>query len=350
MSFYINLPAISFILSLGIALIIIPVLIKLAESQLWFDQPDERKHHVGQISSLGGIAILVGAFVPLFVFTDWPSSKPILFLSFASMLLATVGFFDDLNGMKALQKLSFQLICGALIFAGGWSVESIFFFIVGIHLPIWLNFIMTVFFIATLINAFNFIDGIDGLAGTLGVINGLIFGALFLINGHTIMAVLALSIAGSCLGFLRFNFHNAKLFMGDCGSMFIGLMTAIMCMHVFQVDILAGPVSPMFALSFWLLPVFDLMRVALGRMYKKRSPFSADRTHVHHILLASGLSTVTACLFLGGLHLALATLVYQFGMAGVLGCGMTYFIFISGFQYLGQAKSKSFSKSVLRRA
>jgi len=321
-------PFAAFLLALSLAWFMVPFLIRFGQKKEWYDVPDARKHHVGKISSLGGIAILAGWGISVLLFTNWASSALLWLILAASVFLGFIGFIDDLRGVRASKKLLFQLVAGTLIFLSGISVGAIITHFTGWQIAIWLDWGLTLLFIATVINAFNFIDGIDGLAGTFGVVNMIIFGILFYTNSDFVFAVLAFGLAGSITGFLPFNFKNAKIFMGDCGSMFIGLMTAIMCMQFFQVAPTGLWASPVLSLACCLIPVFDLIRVAIGRISRKKSPFTADRTHIHHLLLRSGRSTVSSCMILVGLHLTFFILVHQFNIWGLAICALVNIIFV----------------------
>lgn len=321
-------PFAAFLLALGIAYFMVPSLIRFGQKQEWYDEPDARKHHVGKISSLGGIAILAGWSISVLLFTDWSSSVLLWLILAASVFLGIIGFIDDLHGVRASKKLLFQLGAGTFIFLSGISVGAMINHFTGWQITGYLDWGLTLLFIATLINAFNFMDGIDGLAGMLSVVNMLVFGVLFYTNSDFVFAVLAFGLAGSIIGFLQFNFRNARIFMGDCGSMFIGLMTAIMCMQFFQITLTSLWASPVLSLACCLLPVFDLIRVAIGRISIKKSPFTADRTHVHHLLLRIGRSTVSCCMLLLGLHLTFFMLVYQFNIWGLVICGIVNTVFV----------------------
>ncbi len=340
-------PLLSFVLALGIAYLLVPVLIKIGQLKRWYDQPDERKHHTGKISSLGGVAILLGWTIPVLLFADWQSSESLSLMLGACLLLGFVGFKDDLSGMRAGVKFLFQLLTGGLIFLAGFSVGEMANYLLGWILPMWLDAPLSLLFMATMINAFNFIDGIDGLAGSLALINALVFGVLFWLSGDAVMAVLSFSLAGSLLGFLRFNLHQARIFMGDCGSMFLGLMTALLCMKYFQ-TVSYSALSPLPALAMCILPFFDLLRVAFFRILKNGSPFMPDRTHIHHLLLEAGLPAILCCAFLCGLHVYTITLLYQLGVWGILASMVSYAAFVGIFQYLGAMKTvrESFPASV----
>jgi UDP-N-acetylmuramyl pentapeptide phosphotransferase/UDP-N-acetylglucosamine-1-phosphate transferase len=143
-------------------------------------------------------------------------------------------------------------------------------------------------------NAFNLIDGIDGLAGGLGFMSLVTLGFFLTMNGDINTALIAFALAGGILAFLYFNFNPAKIFMGDTGSLLLGFVTAVLCIRLIQVnDAVPNPVlphAPVFVLGIVLIPVFDTLRVFGTRIWKGHSPFTADRTHIHHLLTNQGFS------------------------------------------------------------
>jgi UDP-N-acetylmuramyl pentapeptide phosphotransferase/UDP-N-acetylglucosamine-1-phosphate transferase len=172
------------------------------------------------------------------------------------------------------------------------------------------------FTIILLINSFNLIDGIDGLAASLGFIACLFFGTFFFLNGAIPYAVLSFSICGALLGFLMYNFPPAKIFMGDSGSTLIGLMTAILAIRFIENPVIQANFNvqstPAIAFGFLLIPLMDVLRVFAVRIYKKQSPLSPDRNHFHHLLQNKGLShaevtitLLTAQVMFGGLTILL---------------------------------------------
>src|SRR6185312_11742171 len=157
------------------------------------------------------------------------------------------------------------------------------------------SFLLTLFTIVVITNSFNLIDGVDGLAGSLGLLTSLVFGAYFYFSGYPLYAVMALSLAGSLIAFLIYNFHPAKIFMGDTGSLLIGLVNSILVIKFITTasdPAAAIPLQSAPALGFAILlvPLFDTLRVVSHRILNRRSPFCPDRNHIHHVLLNLGFS------------------------------------------------------------
>jgi UDP-N-acetylmuramyl pentapeptide phosphotransferase/UDP-N-acetylglucosamine-1-phosphate transferase len=180
------------------------------------------------------------------------------------------------------------------------SFEGLF----GIYdLPLVAQYTFTLLTIAGITNAFNLIDGIDGLAGGLGFTSLTILGLFLTMNGDIVSALIAFSLAGSIVAFLYFNFNPAKIFLGDTGSLVLGFTIAVLCIRLMQVNTLTAlPHAPLFILSLVFIPVFDTIRVFATRMWKGKSPFQADRTHIHHLLTNAGFSHLFATRLICALH------------------------------------------------
>jgi UDP-GlcNAc:undecaprenyl-phosphate GlcNAc-1-phosphate transferase len=171
------------------------------------------------------------------------------------------------------------------------SFEGMF----GIYeLPLSAQYTITVLAIVGITNAFNLIDGIDGLAGGIGFMSLVTLGIFLTMNGDINTALIAFALAGGMLAFLYFNFNPARIFMGDTGSLILGFVVAVLCIRLMQVNLFAAkPVLPhpiIFVLGIVWIPVFDTIRVFAVRMWKGKSPFAADRTHIHHLLTNNGYS------------------------------------------------------------
>jgi UDP-GlcNAc:undecaprenyl-phosphate GlcNAc-1-phosphate transferase len=298
--------AFSFLLSLVCAAALTPVLRALAFDRGWLDHGLEaRKIHGRPIPRLGGVAIVLGFFAPLLGLLVYPTAMALKFyaeplragaLLVGGLVIALLGLYDDVKGAGALLKLAVQMAVGCALWFCGLQIE--FFNLPGFG-PVQLGLLslpVTVFWIAGVINAMNLIDGLDGLAG------GVAFFALsasFLVafvRGDATMALLSAALAGSVLGFLFYNFNPASIFMGDTGSMFLGYVLAAGSVQTQQKSsTTVALLVPLVALG---LPITDTL-LAIGRRAASGRPiFSADREHIHHRLLALGLSQRQAVLVL----------------------------------------------------
>ncbi len=282
----------------------IPVIISLARSKKLVDEPDDiRKLHHRPVPSLGGIAIFVGIIISfsLWMGSNMPSFYP--FLVAGSVLLLTVGVKDDIVAMRASKKFLAQLLAATMVVIGGnLRLYSLDGFLGLSYVPEGIAILWTVLAIVFIINAFNLIDGVDGLAGTLALVGAFFFGIWFAVNGHIGEALLAASLCGALLGFLRYNIYPARIFMGDTGSLIIGFILAVMAFRLIELNAVSTVFtfkSPtVFAVSLLIIPLFDTLRVMLVRLMMRRSPFQPDRNHLHHRLILLGFGHRNICSFL----------------------------------------------------
>jgi UDP-GlcNAc:undecaprenyl-phosphate GlcNAc-1-phosphate transferase len=264
-----------------------------------------RKIHGRPVPRLGGIAIVVAFFAPLVgllfvdsavarIFRAEPRSVVGLFLG--GLAVAALGIYDDLRGTGANKKLAVQLCVGALMYSLGFRIDEIanpF----GPSLPLGpLGLPFTMLWFAGVVNAMNLIDGLDGLAGGVALIGLASSFVLALLRGDPLMMLLCAALAGAVLGFLFYNFNPASIFMGDTGSMFLGFVLAaagVQMQHSSGAAV--ALLTPVVALG---LPIGDTLLAMLRRLLRGRPMFQADREHIHHLLLAKGLSHRGACLAL----------------------------------------------------
>lgn len=273
----------TFILALLVGLGVMPLVIRWAARQQWYDAPDARKLHQGQISALGGVGVLV-AWLAGSTWMMWTEPSISLGLLPAAGVLWGVSWWDDRYQLSPWIRLATQLAVSL------WLVQQ------GLVLPMTGGYPLSVFLLMLLINAYNLIDGINGLSGTLGLLASLSFGVYFAQQEMWPWAACCLAYAGAVVAFLRHNFGlRAQIFLGDNGATVMGLVLGAAFIRIMQGGG-AGPQAP----GYWaalplLLPLVDLMRVAGMRVLKGRSPFSADRTHFHHLLVDKGWSAPAVC-------------------------------------------------------
>jgi UDP-N-acetylmuramyl pentapeptide phosphotransferase/UDP-N-acetylglucosamine-1-phosphate transferase len=274
----------------------IPVIIEVAKDKKLFDHPGERKVHKVVIPTLGGLGIFAGFILGTLLGVPPSDASVLQYFIAAMMIIFFMGIKDDILILTATKKFVGQLIAaGIIIKFGGIEIQNLYG-LLGIHeLPPTASYLITLFTIVVITNSFNLIDGVDGLAGCLGLLTSIIFGIYFYFSGHALYAVMALSLAGSLVGFLIYNFSPAKIFMGDTGSLIIGLVNSILVIKFITVasdPSSAIPLASAPALGFAILivPLFDTLRVVSVRIIHRRSPFWPDRNHIHHFLLNMGLS------------------------------------------------------------
>lgn len=294
----------------------IPAIIKIADVKRLFDVPDARKIHKKPIASLGGVGIFTGFFLADLLFISNSAYPEFRYFFAAAIIIFFLGLKDDILIITATKKFIGQLTAAAIIIhLGGLQIDSMHG-IFGVHeLPEAFSLALSYFTIILIINAYNLIDGVDGLAGMLGLLTMSVFGIYFYMAGMEAYSLLAFSLGGSLLAFLIFNHHPAKIFMGDSGSLMVGLFNAILVLKFISVaETSAVPfqvesVVPV-GIAILMIPLLDTLRVFSIRIFSGRSPFSPDRNHIHHLLLDKGLSHkhVTLCCLL--LNVFFITLAY----------------------------------------
>lgn len=319
----------SYLLSLltagGITAFAIPSIIRVARIKHLFDVPDARKEHKESVPTLGGMAIFAGVIFAVTFWTDQVQIVELQYIITSLLILFFIGIKDDLINLRASKKLIGQILA-ALILVHMTDVKlTTFYGMFGIRdLPIWFSYFFSVFTCVVITNAFNLIDGIDGLAGSLGIVGAFTFGLWFHFLGMTQYSILCSALIGSLLAFLWFNKTPAKIFMGDTGSMIVGFIMALLAMKFIEsVRILPKEHAykilsvPVFTCTILLIPLFDTLRVFIIRMSRGKSPFHPDRNHIHHILIDLGFTHLqsTGCLVLFNIVMIFLVFFLQ-GMRG----------------------------------
>ena len=274
----------------------IPYVIHLAHLKQLLDAPNQRTIHESSTPRLGGLSIFAG-FASAFTIYSTPDF--VLMKVFAgTIILFFIGLKDDILPVTAFKKFFIQVLAtGIVMFLGDIRIGN-FHGIFGIYqLSDGISYMFTFVIIIGLTNAFNLIDGIDGLAGCITVLVNLVLAYIFIClmpESYFSKGIAALSLAGAVAGFLRYNIHKAKIFMGDTGSLVCGFVTA--CLVIIMVEAKDDygtyflPNSPVLGMSLLIIPIVDTMRVFIIRVLKGRSPFDPDKNHLHHTLLHIGLS------------------------------------------------------------
>ncbi len=264
------------------------VCISLLPRLKFIDVPDPRKIHQKIIPRGGGIAVFIAFFAASYVYSLVHPGDATVFLAkliLPAMIIFVTGLLDDRFGLRAITKLFIQLGCGALIWLNGSTISTFF----GWELHPMISLIVTVLWVASLINAFNLIDGLDGLSSGLAIVASSSLAIWALFNNSLSGAVLMLILAGACLGFLRYNFNPARIFIGDTGSMFLGLMFAYTGLDQMDTSVtLTSVLVPLLAVG---VPVFDtclaFWRRFMRRLYDPATTgiMTPDREHLHHRFL-----------------------------------------------------------------
>jgi UDP-N-acetylmuramyl pentapeptide phosphotransferase/UDP-N-acetylglucosamine-1-phosphate transferase len=279
-----------------ITFLAIPVVLQVAEQKKLYDIPDERKVHTRPVSSLGGVGIFGGFLLAALLSIQGYLNPEFQYFFAAALVIFFLGLRDDIMILSATKKFIGQIIAASiLIHLGGIRLDSMFGLFGFEQVSEGFGLAVSYLTIIVVINSFNLIDGVDGLAASLGILSMLVFGIYFFVIDHQAYALLAFSMAGSLIAFMIFNHHPAKIFMGDSGSLMIGLVNSILVIkfiNVASTPFVTVPVASAVAIGFAILivPLLDTLRVFSIRIVNGRSPFTPDRNHVHHLLLDRGLS------------------------------------------------------------
>ncbi|MDZ4750493.1 MAG: MraY family glycosyltransferase [Flavobacteriales bacterium] len=310
----------SFLTALMLVIIATPALIKVAKLKHLVDEPgDERKLHRRSVPTIGGIMIFAGTIIGYCLW--FPSSsagdlgqnyevlgalQEFKFLIASMFILFFLGLKDDIIGVSPTKKLLIHLVVAfILVMMADIRITQFWgLFFIDDKLPFWLSVAFSVFVYIVIVNAINLIDGVDGLAAGIGFIAAMTFAFWFYGTGDLPLALLATSLGGSLAGFLFYNWNPAKIFMGDSGSLIIGVVIYVLAVRMieFPMDQLPGRMSvvskPVLAMAILAYPLIDTLRVFIKRTIQGRSPFSADKNHIHHKLLSLGIGHVGTSLIL----------------------------------------------------
>ncbi len=304
--------------SLVVSFLLMPLLIKVLYRQHLLDEGGRRKIHKGLVPTMGGAVIFI-AFI--FSMLAWIPVNDIFnrkYLFSAIILIFLTGFRDDTTPIKPWQKLFAQLVASFIIVGlTNIRIDSFYGFMGIYEIPQWIGIMLSIFVIIVVTNAFNLIDGIDGLAGSIAIVSFSFFACWFyLINSYE-YAIMMCAMVGAVLGFLYYNWHKAAIFMGDTGSLVLGFMLSVSVIAFIKTNgTLAAAVAgysfkaPLaMAITVVLFPLFDTLRVFILRVRQGKSPFAADKQHTHHYLLRLGYSHDKVALIITGVFLAIIVLV-----------------------------------------
>jgi UDP-GlcNAc:undecaprenyl-phosphate/decaprenyl-phosphate GlcNAc-1-phosphate transferase len=329
----------SIAISFTITFLAIPVIIFVAENKKLFDIPDaNRKLHIAPVPSLGGLGIFAGFVLSSMVMIPFQEAPDFQYFFAAALVIFFLGLKDDILDISAINKFIGQVLAAFLIiFKGNIKILSMHGFLGIEALPPMFSLMFTYLTVIVIINSFNLIDGVDGLASSLALMAAIIFGIYFSAVNMAPYAILSFALAGSLIAFLIFNFQPAKIFMGDTGSLLLGLMNAILVIKFINVAQKTDTPFPIEAssaaigFSILMIPLLDTLRVFAIRIASRRSPFSPDRNHIHHLLLDRGMSHRVVTLTLVMVNIAFVALSYTLRSLGTTLILATIFgIFFAG--------------------
>jgi len=288
------IPILSLLLAFIITYISIPSLVDVAQKLHLYDEPNGRTSHAVNTPTLGGMAIFAGFIISTMIFLYIPEIPYIQYVIAGIIVVFFIGLKDDVIIIAPMTKFIAQLFAATIIIdLGDIRLEGLYGLFGIREIGYYGSDLLSIFVIIAIVNAFNLIDGIDGLAAGVGILASLVFGTWFYINGYIQLAIIACTLTGSLIAFFRFNVYSKKnkIFMGDIGSLLIGFIMAIFAIKFNDLNssVLGGAdrftSAPAISIGILIVPIYDTIRVSIVRLYHRRSPFTADREHVHHYLV-----------------------------------------------------------------
>ncbi|WP_242582405.1 MraY family glycosyltransferase [Hymenobacter telluris] len=340
--------SLSFLWAFLVALFAVPSIIYIAHLKNMLDTPNVRTVHESLTPRLGGVAIFAGFMSALTIFADLDNG--IQQLLAGCIVLFFVGLKDDLVTISVTKKFVGQLLATGIVMIMADVRLTSFQGILGVHeLPVGISYAFTFVVIVGITNAINLIDGLDGLAGSIVIIIASTFGYYFVRYGgpnYSNYVFVSVCLIGGIIGFLRYNFHRASIFMGDTGSLVCGFIVSVLTIQFVEMGLKVGQPfgssAPSVAAGILFVPLFDTLRVFILRMLAGRSPFSPDKNHFHHRILAMGFQQIGTVLLLGALNIIVSVCVINFAEVGntlLIGGLIGFSVLLSVF--LGVYRSRS---------
>ncbi len=305
--------AYAFLTSFAICFFSIPSVINIAKLKNLTDAPGNRKNHGEIVPTLGGISIFAAL---IFSLSFWGREADFFEMKyFISSLLVIffVGIKDDLYDLVAYKKLIAMLIAALILTHFGDVRLTSLYRLFGVQdIPVWISYALTIFTITVIMNSFNLIDGVDGLAAGVASVICAFYGTWYALVGYNSLSLMAFALLAALLAFLYYNRTPAKIFMGDTGSLLIGLVISLLTIKFIEYNkVNSGPYHissvPAVAIGVLIVPLFDLARVFIILVREGKSPLAADRNHLHHRLLDLGFKPMTVSAIM-----SLTTLVFIF--------------------------------------
>lgn len=312
------------LVSIAITGLLMPMLIKLFSLKKLVDKTTRRKIHERDVPTMGGAGIYAAFMITLLLFGSYEqlATHRVELLTISVMFV--VGLRDDLIELKPVSKLIAQLVPAfLLIYLTNLVFPSLYNFLGIGDIPYWLGVSLSLLTIIGLTNSFNLIDGLDGLACSLALLASLAFGTWFYIQGVEYYSFIAFAFAGALIGFLYYNWQPAKIFMGDTGALIIGFLIAILGIRFIEYNAMLPEATFLkfnsgiaITISILIVPIFDTLRVIVVRLLKKKSPFTADKNHTHHMLLRLGFSHAQSTLLLVAVNIAFIVFAFSLDFLG----------------------------------
>ena len=290
------------------------------------DNPNSRSSHINRTPTLGGVSFYYTLIFALFFLKTWCEYNEAIYFIPGLTILFIIGLKDDLVVLSPYTKLTAQIIAITFIISNSsFTIHSLNGFLGIYEIPIYIYYAMAGFIMLTIINAYNLIDGIDGLAAIVGIVILIIYATIFYITKDYFFLLISITLNACLIAFLKYNLSSTsqKIFMGDTGSLIVGFIISILTLKFLALSsekydslpILIENI-PLIAISILIVPLFDTARIFTIRLASKKSPFSADRNHTHHILIDYfKISHQKASLIIGGFNLIFVYLFIILGSA-----------------------------------
>ncbi|MBN8576837.1 MAG: undecaprenyl/decaprenyl-phosphate alpha-N-acetylglucosaminyl 1-phosphate transferase [Cytophagales bacterium] len=330
------------------AFLFFPVFIKVLTQWKLFDSPGRHKIHSEFTPSMGGLAILLGALVALmlgFSFAEWVTYR---YFFIALALMFTIGLRDDILALTPRQKLYSQFLPILILVILDRTFFHSTYGLATVQFPVWVGMGITIAVVVVLTNAYNLVDGLDGLAGTIGLLILASYGTWFFLIDETTLSLIAFCFVGALAAFLYFNWQPSRIFMGDTGALLIGLLISYLTIKFIHINFhlpedndYKFKASVATAVYVLIVPVFDTLRVIILRLRQLQSPFKADRNHLHHQFINIGFSHARAVVAIASINLIflfLALLLRNLGNGWILAIALLICLSINFTLKFAQAK------------
>lgn len=332
-SFFISLwilLILGFIIAFIVTYLGIPIVVKGAIFRGMYAAPNGRASHDKPIPVLGGVAIFTGFILSINIVAGAHFTFELSYLITGLIVIFIVGLKDDLMGGKPWKKILGQIMAVSIIAVlANVRISNLYGFLGIGDIPYLLSLVITIFVLLTIINGFNLIDGIDGLASGVGILVSCVLGSWFYLTNNIACAVMCSALAGALIAFFYFNVFskNNKIFLGDTGALTVGLILGVLVVRFLQLEQSAEGIAvinstPAFVVGLLVLPLFDTLRVFSLRIAQGRSPFKADRQHIHHRLLQLRITHLQATLILISINIIFIALCYFLQGIGIVRLGL----------------------------
>jgi UDP-GlcNAc:undecaprenyl-phosphate GlcNAc-1-phosphate transferase len=321
-----TLLVLGFMMAFAITWFTIPSIVTIARMKNLCSEPNSRTSHIAVTPSLGGIAIFIGFVLSTVIFAGDFFHFELKYIIAGSIVVFFIGIKDDILVIAPMKKLAGQIFAAGMVAVlANIRITSLYGLFYIKELPYMASIFLTIFVFIVIINGFNLIDGIDGLASGVGMITASVLGIWFWVSGNQGYTILSFSFVGTLAAFFYFNVFDKKnkIFLGDTGSLVTGFVISILACRFLQLQLVADGLAgiesaPAVIFGVLVIPLFDSLRVFILRIKDGRSPFKADRQHMHHHLLGLGCTHLQATLVLISVNLFFIGLSFYFDRIGII--------------------------------